>query len=227
MQQADSAQELSALNSVPFASMILTPLTSAIMAQTQSVQHTINFINTFGMSGDELKVLESTTSDGTTVTNVRVPWLKILPPPTLLFNSFIIKFNARLSSSEIKIDSTAIGASLEAGTSKGSDKETNMNDKEGDEALNANVAAEPEDKDDRDKDKKTSEVQAGVGAAISFSNTSGLRNDSSFSYTMECNFQTQDFNEELNSRLWEMLSYEYFDDVQLAVKSEDNAGDQK
>lgn len=111
------------LNNIDFRMMIGGPLQAAIDAQVASSMATINFIKQVGFDEDgEIRTVEfkynKTKSDGTTeAATIEVPFLSMLPIPSLRIDSVDINFNAKLNSvqtTEVK-DELKVGVEAKAG----------------------------------------------------------------------------------------------------------------
>ncbi len=105
------------LNNIDFRLMIGGPLQAAIDAQVASSMATINFIKTVGFNDDgTIKTVNfkynKTKADGTTEgADIDVPFLAMLPIPSLRIDTVDINFNAKLNS----VQTTEVKSELKVG----------------------------------------------------------------------------------------------------------------
>jgi len=115
----------SALQAIPFSSLIGGPLDACIQAQAKAAKTSWEFIQNVGLTEDpktgEKKVINVTfqyNKNGEMV-NLVVPLLTIVPIPFLAINQVIIDFKANISASASTVNETSTSEELSAGGSSG------------------------------------------------------------------------------------------------------------
>ncbi len=118
---APSQVATSALQAIPFSSMIGGPLKACIEAQSMAAKTTWEFIQEVGLTVDPetnekkaVNVSFSFIQNGRTV-QLNVPLLTIVPIPYIAINSIDINFKANISASSSSVSETSSSTSLDAG----------------------------------------------------------------------------------------------------------------
>lgn len=118
---APSQVAISALQAIPFSSMIGGPLKACIDAQAMAAKTTWDFIQEVGLTVDPetgekkaVNVSFSFIQNGRTV-QLNVPLLTIVPIPYIAINSIDINFKASISASSSSVSETSSSDSLDVG----------------------------------------------------------------------------------------------------------------
>jgi hypothetical protein len=125
---APSTNLVSELNNIDFRKMIGGPLQAAVDAQVASSIATVDFINNVGFTTDaagnrqlvmvdfshQRSDVDAAGAVQTSQVNVRVPFLAMLPIPSLRIDHVTIDFNVKLNSVESSSVSTSLGVNAEA-----------------------------------------------------------------------------------------------------------------
>lgn len=118
---APSQVATSALQAIPFSSMIGGPLKACIDAQAMAAKTTWDFIQEVGLTVDPVtqekkavNVSFSFIQNGHNV-QLNVPLLTIVPIPYIAINSIDINFKASISASSSSVSETSSSSSLDAG----------------------------------------------------------------------------------------------------------------
>lgn len=129
-QPAASPDLVSELNNIDFGKMIGGPLNAAIQAQTASALATVNFIKEVGFITNEdtgkqelvmvdfTHTIKDVNADGTpkvTEKFIRIPFLAMLPIPSIRIETVDIDFNCKLNSVETSQVSDKLGVNMEVG----------------------------------------------------------------------------------------------------------------
>ncbi len=125
---APSQVATSALQAIPFGSIIGAPLNACIEAQAMAAQTSWKFIQEVGLNTNEAGVKEAVNvsflfqQDGKTA-QLTVPLLTIVPIPYIAINSIDLNFKANISASSSSVSeqssSSAVDAGLEASVQAG------------------------------------------------------------------------------------------------------------
>lgn len=118
---APSQVATSALQAIPFSSMIGGPLKACIEAQAMAAKSTWDFIQEVGLTVDpktgEKKAVNVSFSfiQGGRVAQLNVPLLTIVPIPYIAVQSIDINFKASISASASSVSETSSSSALDAG----------------------------------------------------------------------------------------------------------------